>query len=296
MPPAKYLVEKRYPSGYSPALHSLIEAATFSRGRNVAVVGSASLRAIQYVGDVDCFEMERLEGGTKKKALQSAATRFREMVSDVLDLPYTYIADIKCGGTDDKPRRWTPRSIQSASFVKALGEPVIFKLDTIAWLDGKFVEVTFVYNLTWSYLTFQPQPKDLISALRDDMNEYFRDNNAFKGLKRLLSIARYEEDKSTVAKVLPILNGDLGRLYSIISDLQTLLLVNTLPVKRVSQELDNMPARLANISLPPVVRKEVKWDRLLTRNPPSRATLTRVVAQMESLLNTETVAEIQRVF
>jgi hypothetical protein len=179
MPPAKYLVEKRYPSGYSPALHSLIEAATFSRGRNVAVVGSASLRAIQYVGDVDCFEMDRLEGGTKKKALQNAATRFREMVSDVLDLPYTYIADIKCGGTDDTPRRWTPRSIHYASFVKALGEPAIFKLDIIAWLDGKFVEVTFVYNLSWSYLTFQPQPKDLISALRDDMNEYFRENNAF---------------------------------------------------------------------------------------------------------------------
>jgi hypothetical protein len=67
----------------------------------------------------------------------------------------------------------------------------------------------------------------------------------------MFALARLKDNKGFVEKVLPILNGDLGILYSLKSDCDTLLYLaeneDALPVEKVRYEIDQFRSRVSHL-------------------------------------------------
>jgi hypothetical protein len=157
--------------------------------------------------------------------------------------------------------RWSPKDVlkgelhlrdgRTITLKEAISMPAVVKLDVVGYIqDNKYTEFSNIY-------TFVVDGKVLnnIDAEADDIRQsllyYVSVGKWFKVAKRMFSIARLEENNSVLERLQAILNGDLGRLYSIISDMDTLLYLmeneGVLPTNKVKYEIDQYRQRLGNI-------------------------------------------------
>ena len=159
--------------------------------------------------------------------------------------------------------RWTPGEVLRGSkkmrdgstiqLWEALGTPGITKLDTIAWLGGAegFTDFSVIYEFIHGGVVLNPSVSDVKVSLYESLITYLHEGNYFKALKRLYAIAKFENDKTKIAKLTPILNSDLGRMYQIVSDIETLVRLlsehSGVDAEDVREEIDNFKARLGNI-------------------------------------------------
>ena len=88
-------LEKAYPAEYPAEAVNVLNAMSFTRGKGVKVMGSASLVSQKYSGDYDGYEI--VEGFTQDELVG----RFKEIIKTLQKLPNTYIGDIKCGLSED---------------------------------------------------------------------------------------------------------------------------------------------------------------------------------------------------
>ena len=89
---------KRFPQDYSKEVVNIIEKMSFSsEAKDMAVVGSMSMRSQLYAGDYDCFETIKLAEKSDKVAVDRLTKRFKQIVSDLLKLRNIYVGDIKAG-------------------------------------------------------------------------------------------------------------------------------------------------------------------------------------------------------
>jgi hypothetical protein len=86
-----YTTQKVFPTHYPTEIVSLLEALSMTTTKHLKIVGSASLRASQYAGDIDAME------DVKVKTASEFASALQEVVKRVRVLPNTYIMEIKCG-------------------------------------------------------------------------------------------------------------------------------------------------------------------------------------------------------
>lgn len=106
---------------------------------------------------------------------------------------------------------------------------------------------------------------DVENALKCDVLYYHEKGECFKALKRMFALARLRENYGFMEKVLPILNGDLGILYSLKSDCDSLLYLteneDILPIEKIRYEIDQFRSRISHLyQLPSLANKE---DQLL---------------------------------
>lgn len=111
----------------------------------------------------------------------------------------------------------------------------ITKIDVVALLD-KYTEFSNI--IFWKPYS---SPKDTI---KNDILVYLNDNNYLKVLKRIYSINKTNQKSNH--KLLPILNSDLGLLYVLISNIETLESINK-PVNKKLQEIRN---ELVRVNIP----------------------------------------------
>lgn len=204
--------------------------------------------------------------------------------------------------------RWTPAEILAGSVVlrdfrtltlaQAIQQPAIIKLDLVAYLDT-FTDFSILYVFKWKGKVLNGEPPHNIErALEQDILA-LRSTDSFKALKRLFSLARYQDDVELLELLQPILNGDLGRLYSILSDANTLLWLlenkHFLPLDRIHEEIGAFRARLARIYtfLVPdhFFHTIVNMEDLAS--PALREQLEAFVSDISSLLHTETLKAIE---
>ena len=89
---------KRFPQDYSKEVVNIIQKMSFSsEAKDMAVVGSMSMRSQLYAGDYDCFETIKLAETSDKVAVDRLTKRFKQIVSDLLKLRNIYVGDIKAG-------------------------------------------------------------------------------------------------------------------------------------------------------------------------------------------------------
>jgi hypothetical protein len=73
----------------------------------------------------------------------------------------------------------------------------------------------------------------------------------FKVIKRLFSIAKQNHNTTTLTLLTSILNSELGRIYTVISDINTIIYilenVKYIPSKRIDYEIQEFKPRLSNI-------------------------------------------------
>jgi len=353
---------------YPPEVLQVIELSTFSQGRDVVILGSNSLKTIQYAADVDCFESTTIKGTSKADALERATHTFQTIIRSLLRRKLTYITDIKLGSIEDwivipknshisngtvlgydydasvtklkelysknvinsseyasafellKPHptphefliakdairfnivRWKPHNIlqgfidyrtKRISVEEAMSQPAIIKLDLVMLIDNnRFIEYSCIYELIHKGIPLNNFGHlNITQALREDILEYTIENNPFKAAKRMFALARFDKRTKVAERFLPIFNSDLGRLYQVIVDIDTLLLLKEtqkhLPAARIRFELAHLPSRLTHISsISSFVREErqiIMQIHKVIANP-TYSNLEELVRELKSIL------------
>ena len=109
-------IRKDYPNGYPNDALSILKAMSFSNGKNIAVVGSMSLRSQIYAGDYDAFEKVETHGSSSI-AIRNLIIKFKSIIRAVRKIPFTYIADIKSGSVEEWKIIGTPYNFVNSKSV-----------------------------------------------------------------------------------------------------------------------------------------------------------------------------------
>ena len=237
--------QKEFPENYPRRVVEILK--TMSFGGHPQVIGSAALRAIQYIGDYDADEY----------GVKATPAKFKKIIRNLMALHDVYIGDIKCGEMDGEPIRWTVEQVLKGkqimdkhfhTLADCIRNPVLFKLDVVAFIDNRYTELSIIYSYN---KTPKLSDNDFKTQLKEEVAEKFNEGMFYKMSKRIFSIVRLDEDTEMANKLLPLFNGDLGRLYSIISDLDVLVYLfehkKHINKVRMNSELENIKARMANI-------------------------------------------------
>jgi len=328
---------KSYPENYPSDAMAILDAMSFSGGKDVKVLRSMSLRSQQYAGDYDAFEIVKRKG-SKEKVLDELASEFQHIIKTLRGMPNVFIGDIKAGSIEEWrviPRdaglvngkiegynsvsskkkvdelfrakvitegekrsadellkdkaspedfllarkklkfhiiRWSVPEVLGGSKVlrdgrrftlqDAFSSPTISKLDTIGLVqNNKYTDFSIIYEFQYDGKVLNPSFEDIGKSLSEDIIAYKAENNPFKVLKREFALAKFRGDEKTIKGLTPVLNSDLGRLYSLLSDVGTLIALleekQKVPLEKVRYEIDQFKARMANVySLPDFLKTE----------------------------------------
>ena len=103
--------KKIYTLNYPKDVLDIISKISFSKGRNVDIIGSQSLKSQQYAGDFDLDEVVKVNK-PRQSALKELVERFQDIIRGLLNTKDLYIGDIKAGEIPE----W--RIIPDTAFVK----------------------------------------------------------------------------------------------------------------------------------------------------------------------------------
>jgi hypothetical protein len=130
--------------------------------------------------------------------------------------------------------RWTPLEIvkgfkalragRKKTLIACLQDKSIIKLDIIYNYGNEFIEVSDIYIM---------DPSIMESTLKEDVKYYHGLHNDFKALKRVLSLARLENDTKTIDTLVGLFNSNIGLINKVKSDFDVIIdvLENPKPVK-----------------------------------------------------------------
>jgi hypothetical protein len=351
---------KIYPYHYPTDVLDLLSDMSFSKGKNLLVVGSASRREMLYAADYDVDEEVNV------RSPRQAGKGFQQIVRRLLKRKQVMIGDIKAGlipewmpveghiengkviGFDAaklKKRlkqldsvltpdqrgvripssptpvqflqlqetfrmgvvRWTPRCVlqgftilpdgRKYTLEEAVVSPSLFKLDATAYVEERFVELSIIYTFKQNGKTLNPTQEYSRNAtavrLREDIALLAAEGNYFKMAKRIFSLADLLGKSALLADLLPVFNSDLGRLYSIISDMETLKALYEQGYKPdrelVRKELDGFRVRFGNINLPGFKREQ----SIPSSATESNETFQKLLSKAKVILRKETEKILQ---
>jgi hypothetical protein len=358
---------REFPQNYSPDVVNILRAMSFTDGKGLMVVGSASLRSQQYIADYDGVEVVKLEYDDDKTALDVLADSFQDIIKTLRGMKNVIIGDIKGGEVsewrvfpeeagivegkivgynavalrsrvDDLKRakvispavakeymdmlvdspsideflaardairphimRWTPAEVlrgflelpggRQYTLQDAFTSRGITKLDVVGWVQGNvFRDFSIIYSFENKGKTLNPHPFQVRQSLQEDIEIFRIQGFPFKALKRRFSLAKWNNDTATMKKLYPILNGDLGRIYALKSDIDTLISLldrNKGSMEKMHFEIGQFRDRLAHIwSLPDFLFVEPhilgKLD-LSMRHPPTPAGSQHMMKQLKEV-------------
>jgi len=157
--------------------------------------------------------------------------------------------------------RWTPAQILAGELFyrgryftleEAVNSGGLIKIDVIANIHDRFTECSMIYNVYKGRKLITLQPPPIRISLAEDVL-YYSEREPFKSLKRLYSLTKYDKNEEAAELLLPLLNSDLGRLNTIINDLNTLHSLLELhhhePTQDVLEQIDVMREKMGNIYL-----------------------------------------------
>ena len=135
----------------------------------------------------------------------------------------------------------------------AIGSPTIAKLDVITYLRHScYTDVSIIYEFKINGQLVNPPNKSVQQSLKEDILYYYLQHNYFKMAKRMYALARLNNSKSDAEKLTTIFNSDLGRLYSLNSDVATLTYLidnhKSYSEDKLMYELDQFIGRISNIN------------------------------------------------
>ena len=195
--------------------------------------------------------------------------------------------------------RWTPSEVlqgsttlrdgRSYTLSDAFTSPAVTKVDTISLVMGsRYSEFSVVYEFVKDWQVLNVTPSDIRRSIIESMVSYIHAGNYFKAIKRIFSLARIDGDQKTIDYLKPLLNSDLGRLYIIVSDIDTLLFMldnyNKLPAETIRFEIDQFINRLSNVSLPPLVGKQPTLNKAIRKI--QTLSLSKMSGPLETLKDT----------
>jgi hypothetical protein len=186
--------------------------------------------------------------------------------------------------------RWTTGEVLKGTQILRDGRPYRLqegfsspsrtKLDLIAYADDRYIEFSLMYEFRNKGRVLNPFTEDARKSISEDIVVNMALGKEVKALKRIFSLARLDEDTALMEAILPILNGDKGRIYALKADIQTLIdvLAKNVSVSMVKNEVDQFKNRMSNI-----------WcsDSFLRKEP-------KLLATIDSILATSSKAKMRK--
>jgi hypothetical protein len=203
----------------------------FQIGRNpLELVGSSSLQSQKYPSDFDLITS--VSNKTNSETFFNNINSWTEIIDENpnlyfielkiqtkkgekfryfnYDLPINY-SDFKTKYKNVASRKAGPVPSPSG------GELDFIKLDLIAYIDNIFKDVSIIYSFGEPPTTIQKLKK-----LNEDMEQFKKENNWFKVLKRLFVYYSIKDNKRITLYLNEIFNSKLGELYAIINNIKTI--------------------------------------------------------------------------
>jgi hypothetical protein len=155
--------------------------------------------------------------------------------------------------------RWTPQEVENGvkqyrgrtfRLDEAFKSPGITKVDVVAWVKDKYIEVSNI--ILWSHgsETYADLP-EVIQSLGEDILYFEGEGRYMKVAKRMYSIAKFKGLLHDQDGLREVLNSHLGAIYTVVSDLE---LVKEFPQAvtkiRKNKMLDGMRDRMAKLYFP----------------------------------------------
>ena len=201
--------------------------------------------------------------------------------------------------------RWTPdeiihgsKKVQDGSIMtleEAFCCPAPVKVDVIGWVSNNhYTEFSMVYRIYCNGELLNDARVDVEKELKEAVKYYEHEGNPFKALKRKFALARLNNDTKEMEKLSEVLNSDLGKIYSILSDIGTLviLLESGKPIgKNIEYEVNSFKERLSHIyTVKGFMSKEeaILKDLDLLLDKPTLKRLQMIEGILQSVLKTHT--------
>ena len=146
----------------------------------------------------------------------------------------------------------------------------ISKLDVVSWINGNhFTDFEMIYEFKLRGRIINKGLRDLDIAIRESVLLMRREGNYFKMAKRMYALARYYDYKHDLKPLNDLFIGDLGRLYGIYGDANSLKYlienVDDLPKDKIEYEVDQFVGRLSNVVIPTYLRREASIMSIVNR-------------------------------
>jgi hypothetical protein len=213
------------------------------------VVGTASVKEVEYASDYDLMEYVSFSRGVE--VYECVLDLFREKYRTAYKSKTVWITDFKCGVLHGgQPIRWTKESIEAGfqviedrkvNFIDCLQQKSIIKMDVISLIDGLFHEFSEMYFVHFGdFKTYNPvttKKENIETSLKLDILNYTGKGNYFKALKRLFAYLRIsEKDPKLVETLVDFFNSRVGELNSYKSDLELISIMLTQKFRIVKQK------------------------------------------------------------
>lgn len=156
--------------------------------------------------------------------------------------------------------RWDKKSLdrgyvelsrgRKKTFDDALDDKSIIKIDVIAYINGKFVEFSNLYEMYAGKRVINLALTNIIESVKEDIRIFHKQKRWLKMLKRIFVIARLRKDVPVIEKLTSLFNSNVGMLYKIRADLGTIALVlekGYTPIDKIHDAIQQLKAQLANV-------------------------------------------------
>jgi hypothetical protein len=233
----------------------------------VNIVGSAKVKRSIYYSDYDSFST------IKGKNENMIYNHFKSVFEIIKNSDNTIITDFKMGEFRGKALiRWDYEAIKrrennGVSFKDALKQKSMIKMDVVTLLNGRFIEITEVYNIYIDGSSNADYTKENVrKELNDDMKEQIKDGNYMKALKRKYSLLNLDnKNKAVREKIIDYFNSPIGLLNRSKSDLETMLTVIQSPKFDIDEIRNSLQLLKEAISAFPVENKLEEISKLKSK-------------------------------
>ena len=193
--------EKRKLNSY---INDIIKKIKF-KNYKINLAGSAKLQSQRYFSDYDFNSM------IKRK--YKPITIYNEFVK-IMKRDDLYFIEFKIEYLDGTKKKIHDILKINKSLFKNIN---YVKIDYVLWFDYHFKELSIIYVFNRTNFS--------VEDIKQDYEEFVKDGNNFKALKRLFSIYKIKKNKIEAVKLTKFFNSKYGKLYELNSNLKTLLLI-----------------------------------------------------------------------
>ena len=260
----------------------------------VNVVGSASIKRAVYYSDYDLFE------NVYGKSDRAVYNHFKNVFEIIRRSDNVVISDFKCGETNGTSLRWTYEEMkndnnQGVTFAEALRHKSMIKMDIIALISGRFIEITEVYNIYLDGVpNMSPSLDDIVDDITKEYSDEVRDGNYMKALKRMFSLLKLKGEEPRKQDILlDYFNSPEGLVYRCKNDLETMYLVLDSPKFDLSEIRESLQLLKEILSAFPVMNDLEKISKMKKKSD-MKPLLRKQIRILKKHINEQAKAFIKR--
>ncbi len=287
------MLKRKNPKSFSDQVKDTIRIVTFNP--DVLPVGSFMFKDIRYPGDIDILEFYN-GCCDERSVANAASNRLRQMIYEITQQKDIYFSEFKSGLDMNMLEnskiaraqgnialaelykaksvlRWTEQEVLSGmkelstgayiDLADSLAYDTIVKLDIWSLTGDRYIESSNFMILTYTDKDGKEHPINaklfnLVDRVREDVEKYLK-INPFKALKRiwiLANVFKKPDDIKLRDKITDLVSSDVGLLYQLITDIETVRLmaegVPNYPYVKLMQILSNMKDKFAFITNVPL--------------------------------------------